>query len=502
MIPGNWTESAARALAAVEHDSRVPGPRELLWALVDQESRASEILASGGLDASTLAECLPRVDEESEPTTPGLDLVLQEAIRLSGLAGRVAEAGTEHLLWGLAQADETIGRVLADHDLQPESLAPMIEAAAGIETAPLETDEHLDPLPAPDTGTDTFRVMDASANRAREGLRVVEDIARFVLDDSHLTGLLKQLRHDLATALKPLDGGRFVAARDTTSDVGTTVTTEQEHQRGSLRDVLEANLGRVQESLRTLEELAKLKTTGPDTPSPASHFERARYDLYTLHKALATTLEAKRRLDGHHLYLLAGESSCQGGIGPAVRGAVAGGVGVVQLREKTLEDAALLDLARRVRRWTRDGGSLFVMNDRPDLAVLADADGVHVGQQELDVRSVRRIVGPNRLVGVSTHSIQQARQAVLDGADYLGVGPVFPSQTKSFDSYAGLAFVRAVAQEITLPWYAIGGISAENLAEVAEAGATRVAVGAAICAADDPEATARELCQELTRDPA
>ena len=181
---------------------------------------------------------------------------------------------------------------------------------------------------------------------------------------------------------------------------------------------------------------------------------------------------------------------------------MAGGVGVVQLREKTLEDAALLDLARRVRRWTRDGGSLFVMNDRPDLAVLADADGVNVGQQELDVRSVRRIVGPNRLVGVSTHSIQQARQAVLDGADYLGVGPVFPSQTKSFDSYAGLEFVRAVAHEITLPWYAIGGISAETLAEVAEAGATRVAVGAAICAADDPEATARELCRELTRDPA
>ena len=501
MIPGNWTESAARALAAVEHDSRVPGPRELLWALVDQESRASEILASGGLDASTLAECLPRVDEEGASTTPGLDLVLQEAIRLSGLAGRVAEAGTEHLLWGLAQADETIGRVLADHDLQPESLAPMIEAAAGIETAPLETDEHLDPLPAPDTGTDTFRVMDASANRAREGLRVVEDIARFVLDDSHLTGLLKQLRHDLATALKPLDGGRFLAARDTTSDVGTTVTTEQERRRGSLRDVLDANLGRVQESLRTLEELAKLEPTGPDTPSPAAHFERARYDLYTLHKALATTLEAKRRLDGRDLYLLAGESGCRGGIGPAIRGAVAGGVGVVQLREKTLEDAALLDLARRVRRWTSDGDSLFVMNDRPDLAVLADADGVHVGQQELDVRSVRRIVGPNRLVGVSTHSIQQARQAVLDGADYLGVGPVFPSQTKSFDSYAGPEFVRAVAQEITLPWYAIGGISVENLAEVAGAGATRVAVGAAVCAADDPEATARELCHGLTRDP-
>ena len=96
------------------------------------------------------------------------------------------------------------------------------------------------------------------------------------------------------------------------------------------------------------------------------------------------------------------------------------------------------------------------------LALLADADGVHVGQEELDVRSVRRIVGPRRLVGVSTHSLQQAKQAVLDGADYLGVGPVFHSQTKSFDNFAGLETIRAVAEEITLPWYAIGGIDGET----------------------------------------
>ena len=383
MIPGEWTESAARALVAVEHDTRGAVPRELLWALVDQESRAREILASGGLDGATLSEFLPRADEDGGSTAPGLDLVLQEAIRLAGLAGRVAEVGTEHLLWGLAQADETIGRVLAEHDLRPESLAPVIEAATGIETTPLETDERLDLLPAPEASTDTFRVMDASANRAREGLRVVEDIARFVLDDSHLTGLLKQLRHDLATALEPLDEGRFLAARDTTSDVGTTITTEQENQRESLRDVINANLGRVQESLRTLEELAKLEQAGPDVAalSPAARFERARYDLYTLHKALATPLEARHRLDGRDLYLLAGESGCRDGIGPVIRAAVAGGIGVVQLREKTFEDAALLELARRVRRWTSDAGSLLVINDRPDLAVLANADGVAAGSE-------------------------------------------------------------------------------------------------------------------------
>ena len=499
MIPGEWTESASRALAAIEHDSRPAHPRELLWALVDQESRASEILAAGGLDPQTLEQRLPRPSPTDDPAQDDLDVVLREAAGLAGLAGRVGEVGTEHLLWGLAQVDESIGGVLAEYDLRPESLAPVVEAASGLETTPLETDETLEPLPARDLATDTLRMMDASANRAREGLRVVEDIARFVLDDVHLTSLLKQLRHNLAAALQPLDDGRFLAARDTTADVGTTVTTEGEYQRASLRDVLDANLSRVQESLRTLEELAKLQADSlpGSLPSAAVLFERTRYDLYTLHKALAGTLEARRRLDGRILYLLAGESSCQGGIGPAIRAAAAGGVGVVQLREKSLEDAALLELAHRVRRWTRDAGVLFVINDRPDLALLADADGVHVGQHELDVRSVRRIVGPGRLVGVSTHSIEQARQAVLDGADYLGVGPVFASQTKSFDSLAGLEFVTAVAAEITLPWYAIGGISDENLEEVTAAGATRVAVSAAVCGADDPETAARTLHQAL-----
>src|SRR5690606_2183195 len=135
---------------------------------------------------------------------------------------------------------------------------------------------------------------------------------------------------------------------------------------------------------------------------------------------------------------------------------------------------------------TRESGALFIMNDRPDLAVLVDADGVHVGQEELSVREARRIVGPGRLVGVSTHSLEQARLAGEDGADYLGVGPVFPSQTKSFSELAGLDFVRQVAEEIRLPWYAIGGITPENVSDVLAAGATRIAVSQAVCGSPSP----------------
>ena len=146
---------------------------------------------------------------------------------------------------------------------------------------------------------------------------------------------------------------------------------------------------------------------------------------------------------------------------------------VLQLRDKRLADRELIDRARRLRRLTRGTATLLIINDRPDLAALAQADGVHVGQEELSVKDARSIVGPDVLIGVSTHSIEQARQAVLDGANYLGVGPTFPSGTKQFDHFPGLELLRAVAAEIRLPAFAIGGITRENLDQVKSAGFRR-----------------------------
>jgi thiamine-phosphate pyrophosphorylase len=140
---------------------------------------------------------------------------------------------------------------------------------------------------------------------------------------------------------------------------------------------------------------------------------------------------------------------------------------------------------------------LFLMNDRPDLARLAEADGVHVGQDELPVKEVRRIVGPEALIGVSTHDLAQVRRAVLDGASYLGVGPTFPSGTKAFAEFPGLEFVRRAVAETTLPAFAIGGVTLANLPEVVAAGARRVAVSGAVCRAEDPCAAATAMRQIL-----
>jgi thiamine-phosphate pyrophosphorylase len=180
-----------------------------------------------------------------------------------------------------------------------------------------------------------------------------------------------------------------------------------------------------------------------------------------------------------------------------VQGLVETGVHVLQLRDKQLPDRELVERARLMRQLTRDTATIFIVNDRPDLVVLSNADGVHVGQDELTVGDCRAILGRDRLVGVSTHSLIQARQAVSDGADYIGCGPTFPSQTKTFGEFPGLRFLRAVQRDVQLPAFAIGGINHANVAQVLDTGFRRIAVSAAVTAASDPAAAARTLLETL-----
>ena len=490
---------------------------QLLWSLVLDESRASELLQRSGIQAALLDVVFPfpgaRIENPSDefsfeisfepppvpmPLSPAVSAVLLEARAMLSRLGLELEVGSEHLLASLAVVDVAIGDFFSKFGLGPQGLAKKVAEVSGVMTDPIAPEFHIlwsEPTEA--DHTDTLRTLDAAANRCREGLRVVEDFVRFSLDDSHLARLLKELRHELTERLSDLDRLGTISARDTLGDVGTHIKTAREQVRQRPYDIVQANCRRIAEALRTLEEFSKFVVPQLTDPALPSRLEQLRYRLYTIEKALLTTLSSRDRLAGRDLYLLATEALCHHGIGPAVRQALDAGVGIVQLREKELTDRRCLELAHHVREWTREADALFIMNDRADLAVLCAADGVHVGQDELTVREARRIVGVNRLVGVSTHSIEQARQAVLDGADYIGVGPVFSTSTKSFDQLAGLEFVRQVAAEIRLPWFAIGGISLDNLAAVKSAGATQVAVSSAVCSSPNPGRAAAELLNEL-----
>jgi thiamine-phosphate pyrophosphorylase len=180
-----------------------------------------------------------------------------------------------------------------------------------------------------------------------------------------------------------------------------------------------------------------------------------------------------------------------------VGAALRGGVDIVQLRDKEAADAEIVDVGSRLGALCRAAGALFLVNDRPDLAVACDADGVHVGQDDVAVEEARRRVGPDRLIGLSTHSREQLEAAATSGADYVSVGPVWATPTKQGRPAVGLEFVHFAAKHAALPFFAIGGIDESNVGEVVAAGAGRIAAVRAIRDAPDPEAAARGLRSAL-----
>jgi thiamine-phosphate pyrophosphorylase len=172
------------------------------------------------------------------------------------------------------------------------------------------------------------------------------------------------------------------------------------------------------------------------------------------------------------------------------------GVDIIQLRMKDAPDDAILTAARRFARAAAEHGALFILNDRPDLVDVAGADGVHVGQDDTPVGETRAIVGPRRLIGLSTHSREQVDAAA--GIDYFAVGPVHETPTKPGRPAVGLELVRYAAEHATVPFFAIGGIDTTNVIAVADAGATRIAVVRALTESVRPDAAARKLRAAVT----
>src|SRR5215217_5837128 len=178
--------------------------------------------------------------------------------------------------------------------------------------------------------------------------------------------------------------------------------------------------------------------------------------------------------------------------------ALRGGADLIQLRDKTLSDEELIEAAKTFRAAADAHGALFILNDRPDLVEACDADGVHVGQDDGTPARARAAVGPDRIVGRSTHAPAQADAAAADpDVDYLAVGPVHATPTKPGRPAAGLKYVRYAASTVSKPWFAIGGLDRETLPEAVRAGAKRAVVVRAITEAADPEAAARELSERL-----
>jgi thiamine-phosphate pyrophosphorylase len=342
----------------------------------------------------------------------------------------------------------------------------------------------------------TLRIIDANCNRIAEGLRLLEDVARFALDDAETTRQLKTMRHSLVTNLSRF-GTDLLSARDSDVDVGrdTSIGRKQD-----LAALVRANSKRVAEALRVVEELANL----PDLEAEVNpkDFEKARFSLYLLERKLISKLtreQKTKRLKGLYVIIDSEVLGLRNEVEVARR-VIGGGARVIQLRSKHSNKRELLTTALKLRDLCHKAKTLFIVNDYLDIALACDADGLHIGQDDLPLPAVRPQLPIDKIVGVSVTTLTQARKAQAEMADYMAVGPIFRSPTKTRATVVGLERLRQIKQAISVPVIAIGGVSIDNISEILAAGADSVAVISAVLHREDVEAATREIVREIEKE--
>lgn len=342
----------------------------------------------------------------------------------------------------------------------------------------------------------TLRIIDASLNRVGEGLRIIEDVARFLLNDATLTQQLKTMRHELVTSEISFEQ-HLIQSRDSEGDVGIDIEVPGGERGRGIPQIIIANSRRVQESLRTMEELAKIPEIASELDS--DKFKHARFKLYALERELLSKLlrqDKVKRISG--LYVIVDTQVLKGRSHIEVAGqAIRGGARIIQLRDKLSSKKELLSVAQKLKELCSEKKVLFIINDYLDVALAVEADGVHLGQDDLSLKVARRLLPIDKIIGCSTTSVERAASVEADGADYIAVGSIYPTLSKTLTStpakVIGLETLRQVRQAVSLPVVAIGGIDKDNVAEVISSGANAVAVISAVVGAANVEEAARQI---------
>jgi len=349
------------------------------------------------------------------------------------------------------------------------------------------------------------RMLDANINRVMEGLRTLEDVARFS-GWVRLQVDYKSIRHSLQQSIDELGQdflgqAALVSARDAQGDVGRESKTTQEMQRPEgLVSIVAAAASRVEQGLRVIEEATKVLA-----PNQAASIERQRYKVYDLNAALQLACQRDLGfLQQAKLYVLVDCQLAIDAFGRRISEISQAGVQLIQIRDKHADAIRVLEYFQVAQEAVERSATRVLINDRVDIAATTNAAGVHIGQEDLPVRSSRRILQPWQYLGLSTHDLGQVQKGVAMGVDYIGCGPTFASQTKSFDSFSGIPFLLKAASWLqanapAVPAFAIGGIHLENLPQVLGAGFARVAVSSCVWNAQNPPLMAEKLRRMLDR---
>ncbi|MBT4583531.1 MAG: thiamine phosphate synthase [Phycisphaerae bacterium] len=314
------------------------------------------------------------------------------------------------------------------------------------------------------------RVLDANINRAAEGMRVLEDIARFVLNNKGLCESIKNCRHELRTHTPK------TTSRDTKNDVGTTVSTLQEESRNSLHDVATAAGNRVAEALRVIEELLKLESQQNST-------ETIRYTMYDLSAEVIGLLGATKKQQWKLCFVMT-KNDCVLAWKDTLTQSIVAGCDCIQVREKEISTQDLIKHVQEVKEIADVYGVQVVVNDRVDVALATKVAGVHLGEEDMPIQDARKLCGPEYIIGATVHDPEKISEFISCGADYVGVGAMFASQTKPNVQIAPLGLLK---NAIAYNHLAVGGITPKNVQQLYRVGCKGVAVSSAIANADYPD---------------
>ena len=333
-----------------------------------------------------------------------------------------------------------------------------------------------------------YRIIDANFNRAREATRVIEEYCRFCLDSARLSSRAKHLRHRLCETISKLPAEKLITSRDSNSDVGRSMIIPDQLSRKDLRDCFIAAAKRLPEALRALSE-----TIQTFDPAMSQLIEELRFNAYTLEKDIILADSAAEKLKNTRLYILitAAPDDTDSKLLDLASACAHGGADCIQLRPKGLTDNRIFALAASLSTICSENRIISIINDRTDIAIAAGADGVHLGQTDLPINQARKLQTKPMIFGLSTHSTDQLNNAIEKNADYIALGPVFPTQTKPNQPTAGLQYITAATRTLKntgIANLAIGGITLENLDSVMKTGIRTIAVCSAVTNAKNPKA--------------
>jgi len=336
-----------------------------------------------------------------------------------------------------------------------------------------------------------YQIIDANLDRAREGLRVLEDWARFGLGKGRYVERIKNFRQILGKNHLEV----YKQSRNHIEDKSKGLTHQEQINRKTSEQIISSNSGRVQEALRVIEEFSR-----PHNHELSQIASEIRYEIYTIEVELLSLSKRKKSekiLIENDLYVITDQKD---NLLEIIEEILIAGVRIIQHRFKTGTDKDHLKEAIQIKNLCKRYNSLFIINDRLDIALASDADGIHLGQDDLDLKTARKLLGYSKIIGISASNDIDISNALEEGCDYIGIGPVFETTTKKNKKPMGIAKIKTLTKDLDIPWFAIGGIKSKDISNLKSNGLKKVALVSELMNSEDPQEDAIMILKELSNE--